>query len=90
LGRLAKHSEDLAEAVVSNEILPQLVGSLGEQNRFYKKAAAFVLRCVAKHSSTLAMAVVNSGALEALVQCLEEFDPSVKEAAASALRYIAK
>lgn len=90
LGRLAKHSEDLAEAVVSNEILPQLVSSLGEQNRFYKKAAAFVLRCVAKHSSTLAMAVVNSGALEALVQCLEEFDPSVKEAAASALRYIAK
>ena len=30
LGRLASYSEDLAEAVVSNEILPQLVMSLSE------------------------------------------------------------
>ena len=50
LGRLANYSDDLAEAVVGNEILPQLVYSLSEQNRFYKKAAAFVLRAVAKHS----------------------------------------
>ena len=37
LGRLASYSEDLAEAVVSNEILPQLVSSLSEQNviRYY-------------------------------------------------------
>lgn len=34
LGRLANYSEDLAEAVVQNEILPQLVYSLNEQNRF--------------------------------------------------------
>ncbi len=32
LGRLANYSEDLAEAVVGNEILPQLVYSLSEQN----------------------------------------------------------
>jgi len=89
LGRLANYSEDLAEAVVSNEILPQLVLSLSEQNRFYKKAAAFVLRAVAKHSASLAQAVVDSGALDALVVCLEESDPSVKEAAAWALSYIA-
>ena len=57
--------------------------------RFYKKAAAFVLRAVAKHSPELAQSVVDSGALEALVMCLEEFDPSVKEAAAWALGYIA-
>lgn len=57
--------------------------------RFYKKAAAFVLRAVAKHSPELAQAVVDAGALEALVLCLEEFDPSVKEAAAWALGYIA-
>merc|ERR1711959_332154 len=42
LGRLANHNEELAEAVVSSQILPQLVYSLSEQNRFYKKAAAFV------------------------------------------------
>jgi hypothetical protein len=32
LGRLANYSEDLAEGVVGNEILPQLVYSLAEQN----------------------------------------------------------
>merc|ERR1711966_610180 len=58
--------------------------------RFYKKAAAFVLRAVSKHSPQLAQAVVDSGALDALVTCLEEFDPSVKEAAAWALGYIAR
>eukprot|EP00899_Mesostigma_viride_P026677 jgi/Mesvir1/7194/Mv19022-RA.1 len=90
LGRLANYSDDLAEAVVNNEILPQLVYSLSEQNRFYKKAAAFVLRAVAKHSPPLAQAVVDSGALDSLVLCLEEFDPGVKESAAWALGYIAR
>ena len=90
LGRLASYSDNLAEEIVSFEILPQLVTSLSEQNRFYKKAAAFVLRAVAKHSAALAQAVVESGALESLVACLEEFDPDVKENAAWALSYIAK
>ncbi|CAL1164492.1 unnamed protein product, partial [Cladocopium goreaui] len=76
--------------VVTHEILPQLVYSLAQQNRFYKKAAAFVLRAVAKHSAPLAQAVVDSGAMESLVLCLEEFDPAVKESAAWALGYIAK
>ena len=59
-------------------------------HRYYKKAAAFVLRTVAKHSPQLAQAVVDSGAVAALVACLEEFDPGVKEAAAWALGYIAR
>ena len=62
LGRLANYNEDLAEAVVGNGILPQLVFSLAEKNRFYKKAASFVLRAVAKHSPQLAQAVVARGA----------------------------
>ena len=86
LGRLANYSDELA--VVQNEILPQLVYSLGEQKRYYKKAAAFVLRAVAKHSPPLAQAVVDSGALDSLVACLEDFDPGVKEAA-WALGYVA-
>ncbi|MEW5306791.1 MAG: hypothetical protein WDW36_009229 [Sanguina aurantia] len=89
LGRLANYSDDLAEAVVQNEILPQLVYSLSEQNRFYKQAAAFCLRAVAKHSPELAQSVIDSGALDSLVTCLEEFDPGVKEAAAWTLGYIA-
>ena len=64
--------------------------SLSLSQRFYKKAAAFVLRAVAKHSPELAQSVVDSGALDALVICLEEFDPGVKESAAWALGYIAR
>ncbi|XP_031470204.1 sperm-associated antigen 6 [Phasianus colchicus] len=90
LGRLAYFNDDLAEAVVKEDILPQLVCSLSEQNRFYKKAAAFVLRAVGKHSPQLAHAIVECGALEALVICLEDFDPGVKEGAAWALGYIAQ
>ena len=58
--------------------------------RFYKKAAAFVLRAVAKHSPELSQSVVACGGVDALVLCLEEFDPGVKEAAAWALGYIAR
>ena len=64
--------------------------SLSEQNRYYKKSAAFVLRSVAKHSPQLAQAVVDAGAVDQLVGCLEEFDPGVKEGAAWALGYIAR
>eukprot|EP00768_Dysnectes_brevis_P003536 gnl/Dysnectes_brevis/2518_a3018_793.p1 GENE.gnl/Dysnectes_brevis/2518_a3018_793~~gnl/Dysnectes_brevis/2518_a3018_793.p1 ORF type:complete len:503 (+),score=188.64 gnl/Dysnectes_brevis/2518_a3018_793:46-1554(+) len=90
LGRIANFSEEMAELVVSNDVLPQLVYSLAEQNRHYKKSAAFVLRSVARHSPPLAQAVVDAGAMEPLVICLEEFDPTVKEAAAWALGYIAR
>ncbi|XP_041823433.1 sperm-associated antigen 6 [Melanotaenia boesemani] len=90
LGHLADNSGGLAEAVVKENILPQLVQSLATQNRFYKKAAAFVLRAVAKHSAELSQAVVESGGVDALVLCLEEFDPGVKEAAAWALGCIAR
>lgn len=90
IGRLANHSEDLAESVIQNDIISQLIASLSNQNRFFKKAACFVLRAVAKHSPQLADDVVKCGALDPLVKCLEEFDTSVKESAAWALGYIAK
>ena len=61
LGRLANYSDELAEAVVSNEILPQLVYSLSEQNvshssqihHFLKVDCVFVDRfmCVSTHNS---------------------------------------
>lgn len=65
------------------------VYSLANQNRFYKKAAAFCLRAVARHSPQLAQAVADCGALDSMVTCLEDFDPGVKEGAAWALGYIA-
>lgn len=90
LGRLANYSEELAEAIVSQNILPQLVLSLKEQNRFSKKAAASVLKAIGKHTESLAQAVVDAGSLEHLVLCLEEFDPGVKEMGASALGQVAR
>lgn len=58
--------------------------------KFYKKAALFVLRAIAKHSPELALIVVQNDGLETIVECLEDFDPGVKEAAAWALGYIAR
>ena len=90
IGRLANHSEDLAESVIQNDIISQLIYSLSNQNRFFKKASCYVLRAVAKHSPQLSEDIVNSGALEPLVNCLDDFDPTVKESSAWALGYIAK
>lgn len=41
LGRLANYNEDLAEAVVKGDILPQLVYSLAEQNVISHNPIAF-------------------------------------------------
>jgi len=90
IGRLANYSEEIAESVIQNDIITQLIYSLTNQNRFYKKAACYVLRAVAKHSPQLADNVVKSGALDPLVKNLEEFDSSVQESAAWAIGYIAK
>ncbi|CAM6103253.1 unnamed protein product [Calypogeia fissa] len=90
LSRLAGYSEELAEAIVHENILIQLVYSLREQNRYNKRAAASVLRAIAKHSAPLAQACVDAGAVQPLVLCLEEFDPAVKEVGAWALGHIAR
>lgn len=45
LGRLANYSDELAEAVVSNEILPQLVYSLSEQNVSIRPLPKYLNHC---------------------------------------------
>ena len=42
LGRLANYNEDLAEAVVKGDILPQLVYSLAEQNVSFPRALNYL------------------------------------------------
>jgi HEAT repeat protein len=90
IGRLANHSEDIAESIIQNDIITQLIYSLSNQNRFFKKASCYVLRAISKHSAQLAEDIVNCGAVEPLANCLNDFDPTVKESAAWALGYIAK
>ena len=53
LGRLANYSEDLAEGVVGNEILPQLVYSLAEQNVSYLLSCLCILKHHANHITYL-------------------------------------
>jgi hypothetical protein len=90
IGRMASESADIAESVIGLDILPQIVYSIAEQNRFFKKCAAYVLRAIAKHHAELAQAVVDADGLTALSKILTEFDPSVKEAGCWAISYIAK
>ena len=73
-----------------NDIISQLIYSLSNQNRFYKKSSCYVLRAVAKHSAQLAEDIVRSGALPPLIHNLSDLDYQVKEAAAWSLGYIAK
>lgn len=47
LGRLADYSDELAEAVVTGEILPQLVYALSEQNVCIFKKILLTLLCSA-------------------------------------------
>ncbi|CAM6016841.1 unnamed protein product [Sphagnum balticum] len=87
---LANYNEKLAESLVTEGILEQLVYSLNEAHRLNKKAAACILRAVAKHSPPLSQAVVNCGAIQPLISILAEFDPAVKEVAAGACGQIAR
>ena len=57
--------------MIQNDIITQLIYSLGKPNRFFKKAACYVFKSVAKHSADLADDVVKCGVLEPLVQCLD-------------------
>ncbi|CAD1480126.1 unnamed protein product, partial [Heterotrigona itama] len=90
LGKITNNSHRLAQAVIRMDILPQLLKNITKQNKFYKKAALFVLRAIARHSPELASMVIQSNGLDTIIICLEDFDSGVKEAAAWALGYIAR
>ncbi|XP_031833082.1 sperm-associated antigen 6 isoform X3 [Nomia melanderi] len=90
LGKIANNDCRLAQAIIKKDILPQLLKNISKQNKFYKKAALFVIRAIAKHSSELASIIIQSNGLEIIMVCLEDFDAVVKEAAAWALGYIAR
>lgn len=58
--------------------------------KFYKRAALFVIRAIAKHSAELASIIIQNNGLDIILLCLEDFDSGVKEAAVWALGYIAR
>lgn len=94
---MADKNVGVAQQIIALDILPDIVESIPQQNvtvfdeqRFFKKCAAFLIRNIAKHNKVLAQEVVKAHGLQALSQILTEFDPSVKEAACWAISYIAK
>jgi len=92
IGRLAKSNMEIAKAVTEEKsrIIPQLIESKDTNNKFFKKAACFVISSVSKHSKELATKECEENAIHFLITCLEEYDPSVKETAAWALGVIAR
>lgn len=91
VGRLANHSQELASNIVSMDVLPHIVFALNEsKNKFFRKSAAFALRCIAKHDGDLAKQVVDARAIDTLTCCLSDGDAGVRESASHALGFIAK
>ncbi|XP_051173762.1 sperm-associated antigen 6-like isoform X3 [Leptopilina boulardi] len=90
LGRLAGHDERIAQLILKKDVLSCIVKNFKKQNKFYKKAALFLLRSIAKHSSELSTIVINEDGLIAIMFGLEDFDSGVKESAAWAIGYIAR
>lgn len=86
---MAQSNELLAQEIANNDVIPHLIKSLTEENKYRKQSASFCIRSIAKHSAHLAQVVIDGGALKPLVKCLEAFDPHVKESAAWTLGYIA-
>ena len=46
IGRLSNFSEELSNSIIQNDIITQLINSLSNQNKFFKKAACFILKSV--------------------------------------------
>ncbi|OEH77778.1 armadillo beta-catenin-like repeat [Cyclospora cayetanensis] len=81
LGRLAGHSEVAARECVNEDILPHLVASVAEQNRFYRRSTALVMRSIAKHSAELSQVVCDAGAVPLLSKQLTSTDTVVRRQA---------
>jgi len=76
LAQVAKHSVDLAEAVVEAEVFPKVLTCLQFPDDTVRKAAATLVREVAKHSVDLAQLIVGSGGVGALVDYIQVLSSS--------------
>ena len=59
LGRLANYNDDLAEAVVKGDILPQLVYSLAEQNVRFLVFVFFLLKAEVEMTIVISLKLHN-------------------------------
>lgn len=92
LDSCAKHTVDLAEAVVEAEIFPSVLLHLAHACPKVKMSAAILVRDIVKHSLELTQLVVNTGGIGALLEVLSqpgENYKSCKVPCITALGYIA-
>ncbi|XP_055337176.1 sperm-associated antigen 6-like isoform X3 [Paramacrobiotus metropolitanus] len=87
---IAKHSAELAQAVVEGGGAAGLVTCLDAPEAALREQATEALGCIAKHTSDLAQSVVDAGAGPFLVFCLREPETSLKRAAVVTLGDICK
>ena len=67
LSQVAKHSLDLAEAVVEADVFPQALTCLQFPDATVKSAACQLVRDVVKHSAELAQVIVGAGGVALIV-----------------------
>uniref|UniRef100_A0A1B6DNB5 Sperm-associated antigen 6 n=1 Tax=Clastoptera arizonana TaxID=38151 RepID=A0A1B6DNB5_9HEMI len=71
-------------------LLPLLSDIVPNIQKYFKKSAMFLLRCLAKHSADLAETIVTNRGLDIIIHCVDHLDPAIKESAVWALGNIAK
>jgi vesicle coat complex subunit len=67
LANIAKHTIDLAEIVVDNDIFPKILYRLKDNDNLVRKYAAICIREIAKQSLDLSKLICNSGGAVAIV-----------------------
>ena len=68
MSQVAKHSLDLAEAVVEADVFPQALTCLQFPDAAVKSAAAYLVREVVKHSAELAQVIVGAGGVALIIE----------------------
>lgn len=79
---------ELAQAVVDNGAVPQLILCLQEPEISLKRIAASSISDIAKHSPELAQTVVDAGAVAYLSQQVDATDAKLKRQVFSALSQV--
>lgn len=67
MANISRHTIDLAEIVVDNDIFPKILYRLKDNDNLVRKYAAICIREIAKQSLDLSKLICNSGGAVAIV-----------------------
>jgi len=89
LAHIAKHTVDLAEVVVEQEVVPKIFVCLRDADATVRKNTATAIREIVKHTPELAQAVVTNAGHEHLIDYINETKGPARLPAIMAIGYIA-